>query len=94
MEAGELLKLTLPLIGDIKSGGMLSLGCPDTFWDHILRSSLQPVEQEALLSRFRRGEVVRHRFCRAGRRDVLRAYRSEGLSPHVLGRLYLQVRLG
>ena len=71
MEAGKLLEFALSLVGDVESGGVLSFGRSNPFWYGVFWSCLQPVEEQALLARFWRCEIVWHGLCGAWRRHVL-----------------------
>ena len=67
VEASQLLKFSLALIGDIKSRGVLTLGSPNSF-RHVFRGGLKTVEDVRFA---RRRQVSRHGLGSSGGRDVL-----------------------
>ena len=71
MEARQLLKLALALIGDVKARRVLSLGRPNTLRHSVFGRGLQTVKKRALLPGFRRRKIVRHGFSGARRRHML-----------------------
>ena len=70
MKTRKFLEVTLPLIGDIETGGVLAFWRPDSLCD-IFRGSRQPVEGRRLLTRSRRSKITRHRLCGTRRGNVL-----------------------
>ena len=103
MESWKFFQLSLPLIGDIKSRGVLPLGRPDSVW-HIFQLGscrLQPVEGMGFLGWL---EIAWHRFGRARWRRVLLKKKKkknqvssrtqEGVKEQLTGTLGLMTTLG